>query len=78
MSGGNVIDDYDKANLLNDHFANQSRLHVGDKNTPEVTPSNMPVSILDSIIITEREDLRPLNSLNVNKSFGPDSARPQF
>ena len=76
--GQTTVDDYDKANMLNNHFANQSRLHVGGKRIPKITPQNLPVPLLDNIIVTEGEVLKLLNSLDINKACGPDNLPPKI
>ena len=76
--GQTTTDDYDNANLLNDHFANQSRLDVGDRDIPEILTPNPPIPTLDKINITETEVLKLLNSLSVNKSCGLDNLPPKI
>ena len=76
--GQTTTDDYDKANLLNEQFADQSRLDAENRIIPGATIPNPEVPILDSITITESEVLKLLNSLNVNKSCGPDNLPPEI
>ena len=76
--GETITDDHAKANLLNDHFANQSRLNTGNRGAPDIqSPSNV-VPKLDKIVITEREVLKLLNSLDIHKSCGPDNLPPKI
>ena len=67
-----VTDDFDKAALLNTHFADQTRLDVTDKNPPTINSPNPPISPLAEVRVTESEVLAALNNLNMNKSTGPD------
>ena len=64
-----AIDDKEKAEILNIHFARQS---TSDRLTdlPPHHASNVPE--LRNILVTQQEVLRELNSLQVNKSCGPD------
>ena len=75
--GETTTDDNDKANLLCNYFANQSILETSDKQIPVLMPES-PVPILNTITITEREVLNLLNSLDVNKSCGPDNLPPKI
>ena len=73
-NGDVTENDLEKAELLNVYFAKQSTIPE-DQNefqppSSETTPS---VPTLTKIVITEQEVLKHLNSLNVNKSCGPDN-----
>ena len=71
---GNIVnDDFEKASLLNKHFARQSTLDLPQPRQP--IPNNQnpsPVPSIENITTSENEVLRILNALNVNKSTGPD------
>ena len=69
--GETVTDDYDKANVLNIHFAQQSQTTTLDDNIPQPTYSST-TSTLSEFTITTQETLQALNKLDVNKSCGPD------
>ena len=75
--GSITTDDKDKATLLNEHFAKQSRLEVNDEYNPR-TDNARTVPSLNSIITTPREVLKILNSLDSNKSCGPDELPPKI
>ena len=69
--GETVTNDYDKANVLNTHFAKQSQTTMPDNNIPQPThPST--TSTLSEFTITTQETLNALNKLVINKSCGPD------
>ena len=72
LDGNILTDDFDKATLLNDHFVAQSTLNIPDTKQPPQCTVNRPVPTLDNISTTETEVLKILNSLDVNKSTGPD------
>ena len=70
-NGDIINDDVEKASLLNNYFAAQSTLNIPDTQEPPL--HNMPEApSLESITTTEQEVLRMLNSLDSNKSTGPD------
>ena len=69
--GRTVTDDEDKATIFNDHFATQSQLTVPANHTP-ITHTIAPVPTLDTIVTTPQEVLKLINSLDPNKSCGPD------
>lgn len=70
-NGTILTNDTDKAEILNEHFAAQSRLHIDHSVTPP--PLQGPiVPVLDNIRTTEQEVLSLLNSLDPNKATGPD------
>ena len=69
--GRTVTDDEDKATIFNDHFATQSQLTVPANHTP-IAYTTEPVPTLDTIVTTPEEVLKFLNSLDPNKSCGPD------
>ena len=73
-NGDIMVDDYAKAKLLNDYFASQSTLNLTNTHTlPLKHNSNAaPVPTLSEITTSEREVLQMLNSLDSNKSTGPD------
>ena len=78
-NGEVVTDDLDKATLLIDYFAAQSTLRVPDNHElPSETTNNPPVPSLEHITTTEHEVLRILNSLDINKSTGPDGLPTKF
>ena len=63
--------DEDIATVFNDHFASQSHLAVPPNHTP-TTHNRGPVPTLNEITTTPQEVLKILNSLDPNKSCGPD------
>lgn len=69
--GATVSDDNDKAQLFNNYFASQTRLDILTACIPPTTQGR-PVPTLDNIVVSEREVLSTLNSLDPNKSTGPD------
>lgn len=73
-SDGEIItDDYSKATLLNNHFARQSTLDLPDSHQPpHDSVQNTPVPTLENISTSEKEVLAFLNSLDPNKTTGPD------
>ena len=73
-----ITDDLRKATLFNDHFATQSTLNVPDGKTPLLDPDVKPVPTLSDIKTTEQEVLHLLNTLNQNKSTGPDGIPVKF
>ena len=66
-----ITDDLSKATILNSHFAAQTHLDTKDKQIPHLTPSPH-IPSLTEVQVTESEVLKILNSLNINKSSGPD------
>ena len=62
--------DVDKANLLNDYFASQSKETLTER-IPLCSPDR-DIPVLREIIITEEEVFNQLKVLNVNKATGPD------
>ena len=65
--------DHEKATLLNTHFVAQSTLNIPDSHQPPNSPTNTtPAPILERIYTTEQEVLTLLNTLDQNKSTGPD------
>ena len=73
-NGDIITDDTDKATLLNSHFTAQSTLNIPSTQNPPTQDPNSATSIpsLKNIAISEQEVLRTLNSLDSNKSTGPD------
>ena len=66
-----INDDLEKATLLNDHFATQSTLNIPD--TKEPPPHDaLDIPPLENITTSAQEVLRIINSLDANKSTGPD------
>ena len=65
-------DDTDKATILNRHFAAQTRLDTQNKPMPPITPPDHLVPHLAEVRVIESEVLKILNSLEINKSSGPD------
>ena len=72
-NGDIATTDPEKANLLNDFFANQSRLPSIDSPLPTTTQNPPTVPLLSDITVTEHEVLKILNSLDPNKSCGSDT-----
>ena len=69
--GEAVSDNNDKAQLLNEYFASQTRLDISNTQTPQTTKASL-VPYMDSFVVSESEVLSMLNSLDPNKSTGPD------
>lgn len=67
-----TTDDLTKATILNQHFAKQTRLDIQEKLIPNITPPRNPIPSLSEVQVTELEVLKILNSLDINKSSGPD------
>ena len=67
-----LTDDKDKATLLNQFFAAQSNLNIPDTQPIHATPQNLLAPTLSTINVTGPEILKILNSLDANKSTGPD------
>ena len=72
QDGAPITDDLDKATILNRHFSTQARLDTNDKQVPQITPPEQFIPPLAEVQVTEREVLNILNSLDPNKSSGPD------
>ena len=72
-----VTDDQQKLNLLNEHFLLQSTLDVSNTRLPPAPTTNRPPAI-DTITTSEQEVLQILNSLDPNKSTGPDGLPVKF
>ena len=72
--GDIITDDIEKVTLLNNHFTAQSTLNIPPSQRPPANDTNNaePVPILENITVAEQEVLRTLNSLDPNKSTGPD------
>ena len=70
--GQTQTDETDKASLLNKFFATQSNIDVPDTHTIQFTPHTPPIPTLNSIEVTSLEVLKALNSLDPNKTTGPD------
>lgn len=68
--GETVTHDEDKAQLLNDYFASQTRLDVPAQHTFPNEARSVPA--LENMKVSEREVLDLLNSLDPSKSTGPD------
>ena len=78
-NGDVVTDDLGKATILVDHFATQSTLHVPATFAPPPANVNEPlVPTLERVTTSEQEVLRILNSLDINKSTGPDGLSAKF
>ena len=67
-----ISDDFDKATILNNHFASQTRLDTHDLQMPDIPISVPPIPSLSEVQVTEPEVLKILNSLDINKTTGPD------
>ena len=71
LNGETATNDNDKAHLLNEYFASQTRLEISTtRSLPTVKTRSVPA--LENITVTEREVLHLLNSLDPHKSTGPD------
>ena len=68
--------DQEKATLLNNHFALQSTLNIPNTRLPPPSLQDKPT--LDRITTNEQEVLKILNSLDPNKSTGPDNLPVKF
>ena len=69
--GETVTDDYDKAILLNNHFASQS-LITTPNHSLQSSQSSSSAPTINAFTITVQETLNALNKLDTNKSCGPD------
>ena len=67
-----ITDEDDKATILNEHFASQTRLDTHDRDLPRLDPPSHSFPQLAEAQVTEQEVLQILNTLDVNKSSGPD------
>ena len=72
QDGTPITDEYDKATILNEHFASQTRLDTHDRDLPRLDPPSHSFPQLAEVQVTEQEVLQILNTLDVNKSSGPD------
>ena len=73
--GDTVTEDYDKANILNNHFAKQSQTvtpNNEEQQSLQSAPPTAAVPALGTFTITTQETLNVLNKLDTNKSCGPD------
>ena len=74
QDGEILTDDHDKATILNDPFASQSTVQISDAHQAHLnTIHTDPVPALENISTNEFEVVKILNSLNINKSTGPDN-----
>ena len=72
--GDILTDDHDKATILNNHFASQFTVQTSSTHQAQLNTNNTdPVPALENISINELEAIKILNSLNINKSTGPDN-----
>ena len=72
LDGTPITDDFDKATILNKHFADQTRLDTVNKHIPNISTHLPSVPCLAELQVTEAEVLNMLNGLGLNKSSGPD------
>ena len=78
-SEGNIItDNPSKVTALNDYFAAQTFLDISDEQEPPPNTNTQPVPVLANISTTEQEVLYYLNSIDPNKSTGPDNIPTKF
>ena len=72
--GDILTDDTEKAKLFNDYFATQATINIPDTQAlpPNDARHDIPVPTLSEITTNETEVLQQLNSLDPNKSTGPD------
>ena len=63
-------DDNDKANILNDYFADQTSLDETHATLPPDPPDNLPH--FDSVTVSPEEVELTLRSLSTGKAAGPD------
>ena len=73
-----VANDDQNAVLLNNHFANQSRLDSDDARNPMASDENKPIPAMELFEVSPREVLELLNSLDPNKSCGSDEVPPKI
>ena len=71
-TGDILTDDHEKTTLLNDYFANQSKIDIPNTHTIAKNQEEPQVPTLRKITTSEREVLHILNRLDANKSTGPD------
>ena len=76
--GDVVTSDLDKATIFIDHLATQSTLDIPDNHTLPSNMTNEERPTLEQISTNEQEVLGILNSLNTNKSTGPDDLPAKF
>ena len=71
-----ITDNMQKANLMNDYFVSQTKPDTSKLSLPiyhnDPSQNTEAVPALDEIQVTESQVLKILNSLDVNKSTGPD------
>jgi len=72
-TGQILTDCLDKANAFNKYFAS---IGISDNGASPLCPALIPLSILDTITITEQDVLRSVNRLKTNSSGGPDGIPP--
>ena len=73
IDGQIQTDNTDKASLLNNFFAAQSTIDISDDaHSILPTPQRTSIPTLSSIQVSSQEVLKALNSLDPNKTTGPD------
>ena len=76
--GDVVTNDQDKATIFVNHFSAQSTINLPDNHAPPSNVTNEQVPTLEHISTNEQEVLRILNTLDINKSTGPDGLPAKF
>ena len=72
-NGEKINDDEEKATLLNEYSVTQLTLNIPDTQEPPPYESpNVPMPTLENLVTSEQSVLKIVNSLDENKSTGPD------
>ena len=76
-NGIKVANDADMANILNDYFSSVFTIENVQGSLPTPMPQSNGASLPD-FFISEKETLSVMNSMNVNKTPGPDKISPRL
>lgn len=73
-----VNENFEKANIFNDYFCQQSQVDDDNIDLPVNYDNNDPYCNLDNIIISVQDVKDNLQILNTNKATGPDNVNPML